>query len=408
MKESKMSGFFSGAEIAKKDRLSSHTGCAACGRYKVAKNPKMKPYGFGEKGILIIGSSPSYGEDNKNQQMFGRPAQILERALRRHGIDLERDCIKINALQCYIGNDEQKTMDFVPYCRPFVWRTIKEMNPKLILLMGSSAVASFLGHSWGGKLDSIIKWRGMIIPDRESNCWVCPVMHPSSLIKNEKDKAYETIFKLDIKKALETLNVPMPKLIDDEKCIHFPNDKELYSLLRKLNKSEVSEIAIDFETTGLKPHMKGHEIVSCAIAEEPDFCYAFETPKNPRILGLLKEVLKNPAVKKIAANMKFEDTWSRVFLNTEIQGWVWDTMLAAHVIDNRRLISGLKFQVYVNFGIVQYNQYVEQYLKSKDDSLGGNAFNSIHLIHKKDLLLYNGKDSLYELRLAHIQRLLLT
>ncbi len=41
--------------------------------------------------------------------------------------------------------------------------------------------------------------------------------------------------------------------------------------------------------------------------------------------------------------MKYEDTWSREKLKQQGKGWLWDSMIAAHILDNRPGVTGLKF-----------------------------------------------------------------
>ena len=74
-------------------------------------------------------------------------------------------------------------------------------------------------------------------------------------------------------------------------------------------------------------------------------------------------------------------------------------MQAAHVLDNRPGITGLKFQAYVNMGQPPYDDKVGSYLKSAGSSIP----NRIHEVDPKELLLYGGLDSLLEFRLAKIQ-----
>jgi hypothetical protein len=83
-------------------------------------------------------------------------------------------------------------------------------------------------------------------------------------------------------------------------------------------------------------------------------------------------------------------------------------MLASHLLDNRDGVTGLKFQVYTSFGIVDYSSQAEEYLKGGDRK-DGNAPNRIYELLKqpggRELLLhYNGLDTIYTKRLAQIQR----
>jgi hypothetical protein len=81
-------------------------------------------------------------------------------------------------------------------------------------------------------------------------------------------------------------------------------------------------------------------------------------------------------------------------------------MLAAHMLDNRSGITGLKFQTYANFGIADYSSSVTPYLRKKEE--GGNGMNSIFELleiegGKEKLLKYCALDSHYQYRLSMMQ-----
>jgi len=110
----------------------------------------------------------------------------------------------------------------------------------------------------------------------------------------------------------------------------------------------------------------------------------------------------------MAHNIKFEDTWTKKRLRIDIQNWEWDSMIAAHILDNRPGVTGLKFQAYVNFGVIDYASEVAPYLKPTSENekkYGGNAFNRIQELleqpgGEKKLLEYCALDSFYERMLA--------
>ncbi|HUM45240.1 MAG TPA: hypothetical protein PKI14_20015, partial [Fervidobacterium sp.] len=72
--------------------------------------------------------------------------------------------------------------------------------------------------------------------------------------------------------------------------------------------------------------------------------------------------------------------------------------------DNRTEISSLKFQVYVNFGVVDYDSAIEKYLHSTDDKNANSTNRVMELvanpIKRKELFTYCGLDSLFGYRLA--------
>ena len=106
--------------------------------------------------------------------------------------------------------------------------------------------------------------------------------------------------------------------------------------------------------------------------------------------------------------MKYEDTWLKVMYNINVNPWIWDSMIASHVLDNRTEISSLKFQVYINFGIADYDSAIEKYLHGIDDK-NANSPNKImelvaNPIKRKELFTYCGLDSLFGYRLALKQK----
>ena len=338
-------------------------------------------------------------EDQYGKQWQGKMGQLLQQTYSDLGIDLFEDCLNINAVNCRPtdnnGNNRVPNAKEIACCRTKVLKVIEDNPPKLIILLGNSAVESLIGHRWKKDLGGIGKWRGWTIPDRDFNAWICPTFHPSFVGRSEKEA--ETIWKMDLQKAFKALKLQQPPVIDEKKQV---------KIVDHLDTIEIPKlIALDYETTGLKPYAEGHQIVCAAIAISESEAFAFMlTEYNKKTLI---NILSNPKIQKIAHNIKFEETWSVICLNQPVKGWKWDTMLASHILDNRPDITSLKFQTYVNFGLIDYDNEVMPYLKSKNGK-DSNAKNKIlELISTKKgregLLLYNGLDALFEYKLAKKQ-----
>lgn len=395
-----MSGFFSLSEIQRQPpRHMSVPGCGACKLYKNCYSPKMAPTGEGRKGILFIAEAPGEEEDRRNEQLVGKVGQIHRKICKRLGIDLDKDCRKINAINCRPVKNETPSKDQIAYCRPNILKEIKTFKPKMIIPLGGSSIYSLLAHRWpNGDPGGIVRWRGWTIPDRELGCWVCPTYHPSFVARNEGNKAVKLIYQKDLKTAFWLLkNREFPVFENEEKkVIRLKTKKEIKRYLRSLLLDPPILAAFDYEATGLKPDAEGHEIVSVAISTDGEYATAF--PLIPEIFHLFIKFLKHPKIFKIAANLKFEERWSKVILKTPVVNWFWDTMIAEHCLDNRRYITGLKFQVYVHYGLMDYDSHISHLLHGTEDH--ANAFNRIHEIPLDDLLTYNGLDSLFEYKRA--------
>jgi uracil-DNA glycosylase family 4 len=393
-----MKGFFTSKETKSDSRPDGKTySCASCSLYKDCKTPRMKPFGNFNKGILNIGEAPGETEDVRGRQWQGKTGQLLQKTYQQFGIDLFEDCLNINACNCRPiekGSNRTPTPYEIDCCRRIVLKTIEKYQPKLIVLLGGSALYSLIGHRWKKNLDGIMKWRGFTIPDKDFQAWICPVFHPSFVDRSEKE--VEVIWKQDLEQALSKLNEDLPRF--KKPIIETIEDLSVLDTIKK------GMVAFDYETTGIKPHAVGHRIVCASVAYEESRCYIFLMPKTKNGLRPLIRLLNDSKIDKVAQNMKYEDTWTNVKLRTEVNGWSWDTMLAAHILDNRPGITGLKFQVYVNFGVIDYSSKITPYLQSADSKNGNNMNRIFELLEqpggKEKLLTYCGWDSLWEYRLA--------
>ena len=137
--------------------------CAACGLYSDAKSPRMKPYGEFQKGIMVIGDSPDQKDDASGKPWQGSAGRFLRKEYARHGIDLYKDCLSLNSINCYMGKKGgKKSSHAISCCRPSIFRQIKTHSPKVIILHGESALTSIIGAKWNKGLGGLSKWRTII------------------------------------------------------------------------------------------------------------------------------------------------------------------------------------------------------------------------------------------------------
>jgi hypothetical protein len=284
-------------------------------------------------------------------------------------------------------------------CRRIVLQTIDKYKPKVIILLGNAAVYSLIGHRWKKDLGGITKWRGWAIPDQDILAWLCPTFHPSYVERSDNGPE-QTVWIQDLKQAFAMLNQPFLK--------HVEPRVDIIEDLYMLNNITNVEVAFDYETTGIKPHGEGHRIVCCAVAPSENHAYVFMMPKTREERKPFINLLLEKRIGKIAQNMKFEHAWSLVRLKTEVQNWVWDTMLASHILDNRPGITSLQFQVYVQFGVIDYKDETEPYLKAVDNNSANSMNRIMDLVNKpggKEMLMKRcALDAVYEFRLAEMQR----
>ena len=388
--------FFNSSNSTAKQTVGKIPKCGACGLYKQCASPKMKPSGKGRKGILIVGEAPGATEDAQGIQFVGKAGQHLENHLLDVGIDMRKDCWITNCIICRPPENKIPSPKVVDYCRPTLFNTIDELQPNVVICFGLTAVKSLIGHLWREDVGPMARWVGFRIPSQKPNCWIAPTYHPSYLLR-ENNPVLELHFAQHLTAAVALQGKPWAKPPDFERQVQcIENPTVAARKLRQLIELAPPLVAFDYETSMLKPDSKEAEIVTCSVS---DGVTTLSYPWHGEAIEATKELLTNPDIKKTAHNAKFETRWSKAVLDIEVKPWAFCSMIGSHVLDNRRGVTGLKFQAFVRFGQPSYNDYIEPYLKQKNS----NKPNRIREADLGKLLLYGGLDALLQYKLAEQQ-----
>jgi len=371
--------------------------CENCGLYKSCETPKMPPTGQGKKGILIIAEAPGAQEDREGVQLIGRAGQLLRKALRAQGVDLDEDCWKTNAIICRPPKNKTPSITQINACRPNLIRTIEELQPEKIILLGKIALQSYLSGRFSVEA-GIASWVGWKIPDALHNCWVFPTYHPAYLLRNEGDDVLYKQFSCHIQQAVQHAD-KLPAYIDKWEVEQITTVSEATRALEQIMKDNVSPIAIDYETTGPKPQAPGHKILTASIAINNQKAIAFPIFDDDNFRRVLRQILINPSIKKYTHNAQYEYTWTKEILGCGLEGIIFDSMLGAHILDNRPKITGLKFQAFVNYGIEDYASGMKRYMHVATS----NSINCLQKAPVDELLQYNGMDAILTYNLCEQQ-----
>lgn len=356
--------------------------------------------GEGKHRVLVVGEAPGADEDKANEPFVGKAGRHLRSVFRELGTDLD-DCMITNAIRC---RPPRNVMDArcLEYCRPHLRRTIEEVQPNVILTLGEYAFHQVLPDQYLRLGGGMTKWRGWAIPSSEVGCWVCPTFHPSYILRENEEEVLSKLFREDIEGAL-ALRATSPaaeyrSLEELQEGIEIVLDrKEVLARLADLADAE-GILSFDYETTGLKPEHPDQRIWSCAFSLNGEGAWACLIDESMH--EALGRVLFSKRLSKVASNLKFEERWTRAALGKGVRNWEWDTMLAAHCLDNRRGISSLKFQAFVRLGIGVYDDDIHPYLVTPS----GGMRNRIEHAPVKSLLLYNGLDALLTYRVMEHQK----
>lgn len=361
----------------------------------------MPIYGEGKKGILIVLESPSKSEDEHGSPYAGEGGRLVLDAFKACGINVRTDCWTTYATICHSKAKKGPTEEQIGYCRPNITKALKELNPSVVIPFGRAAMVSIVSPLWKDDLGTAQRWAGVQIPSRKTNRWICPTYASGDvLMRKDRMRTLEMFFRRYIAAACAlggTYPWPngAPKYDDTLELI---TDANLAAVAISEMNASGKPTAFDYEGNCLKPEYEGAKL-KCASISDGERTIAFAL--NSKVVRIaFRAYLRNPKARKVAANMKFEDRFSRLLMKTQVRGWLHDTMLGGHALDSRKGTKSIKFQAFVTLGVEPWNTHIHELLESKEHE----HLNRVDEIEIMQLLKYCALDSLYEMLVFFEQR----
>ena len=136
--------------------------------------------------IMIIGEGPGANEDKEGKPFVGRAGKLLDKML--ESISLNRKNVYISNVVNYRPPQNRKPTDEeVGRYLPFLQKHIEIINPRILLLLGSTALNAIIGN------EIVIskargKWVNKKIGNTETN--VIASFHPAFLMRQPDQKKY--------------------------------------------------------------------------------------------------------------------------------------------------------------------------------------------------------------------------
>jgi len=121
------------------EAIKNFEGCA------IKKNASHTVIGDGDinADVMLIGEAPGANEDKEGIPFCGQSGKLLNNIIKSIGLDREKVYITNTVFWRPPGN-RRPTPQEIAICRPFVEKHIALIKPKLIILVGSTAVESLL------------------------------------------------------------------------------------------------------------------------------------------------------------------------------------------------------------------------------------------------------------------------
>jgi uracil-DNA glycosylase family 4 len=135
--------------------------------------------------LMFIGEAPGKDEDEKGEPFVGRAGQLLNKII--EAIGMTRSDVAIgNINRCRPPGNRAPTLPEAHTCRPFLLREIAVIRPKVIVVLGNTALHNLLDTKVG-----ITKVRGKF--QDYFGVKVMPTFHPAYLLRdpNKKRETWE-------------------------------------------------------------------------------------------------------------------------------------------------------------------------------------------------------------------------
>jgi len=153
--------------------------------------------------IMIIGEGPGANEDAEGKPFVGRAGKLLNKML--EAINLKRENVYISNVVNYRPPSNRKpTEKEVERYLPYLISHIEIINPKILLLLGSTALNALIG-------DGVVisKARGKWIQKEIGNSkpWIIASFHPAFLMRQPEQKKLAWIDLKMVREKYKTLKI---------------------------------------------------------------------------------------------------------------------------------------------------------------------------------------------------------
>jgi len=169
---------------------------------ELKRNAKNLVFGDGNinSKIMIIGEGPGANEDLEGKPFVGRAGKLLDKMLA--SIKLDRKKVYISNVVNFRPPENRKpSEEEIQRYLPYLIAHIEIINPKILLLLGSTALNALVGNEV-----VISKARGNWIEKEIGNIktWVIASFHPAFLMRQPDQKKLAWI---DLKMIREKLKI---------------------------------------------------------------------------------------------------------------------------------------------------------------------------------------------------------
>lgn len=352
--------------------------CTKCSLYKTCENPCIPGRGKEDKpDIMFIGEAPGATEDRMRKVFIGKSGKLLAEVCKQLKIP-SKNCYINNVVACRPPSNRNPNREEMKACRPRILKIIKEVKPRVIVLLGGIALKSLLGKT------GIAKHRDA---DLDSVCGV-PVYvtyHPAALLR---DPSRRELFVQDLRKAKNFLEGKKPTKTKTKYTLLY-KDAEVKRFIASLLSPKIEWASCDIETLGLDPLAKKAKLLSIGFATSTHTGTAFlldkrriglaSYQKRCKWLNALFNSKKCP--KLIGHNFQFDYKYLYgMGIKIDPDNVGWDTQAGQYLLQETYPMPSLKALAASHTDMGNYDEEIKRYKNRMD------------LLPPEQLLTYNAMD----------------
>lgn len=301
--------------------------CAACGLFRTCHTPNIPGRGATPAEIVFVGEMPAREDDEIGEVYRGLPGQLLSLSLEAAGIP-ESVVWRTYALRCRAPEGKLTSpAKRTKLCSPFLLAELQAAKPKVIALLGSTAIHAVHGPGKVEHLHARLYERDGVT--------IVPMYSPSAVLYDESKKKDWEWDVAALRRAwvygwqpAAPVDVVVPRTA-----------REVEVLVQEAIARGYT--AIDYETNFKRPwavpeprlgtfgFSLGPRRAAVVPVEHKD--HVWSSSQLDDVLRALAGLLRSPWVRRIAHNAKYETLVSRVLLGID-PVFHGDTMLAHSIV----------------------------------------------------------------------------
>lgn len=351
----------------------------ACLLWQGRNTPNIPYTGSRHPEVLFVGESPGQEEDEQGANFVGRAGRFLRAAQSEIGFVPEQiaftSIVKCRTVD-FKGNDRPPKDAEVNKCKGHVLAEIETLKPKVVVLLGASALFGVLGEK------GITANRGRVF--KGNGITYLPTWHPAAVLR---DPSKERQFVDDLVIAFREWRGEDTQGQKASVNYILVDTMDKFRLL--VQKATVAdELAFDVEThPALSPFTKDSQIISLGLSFQEREAFVIPWYHSIPLLtsdqvrytkAFAKELLEDNVIRKYAHNGKFDMLWLEVKESIEVANFDFDTILAQYLLTQERGTLGLDYLAWTYTDMGGYDEPLAQYKslhKECNPQLGGSYAN---------------------------------